>query len=154
MFDKKIIAIINGANLDMLGDREPEIYGSETLDEIVSSLKKKAESHNSRVVHTQSNYEGDIINKINLSFLKDVEGIIINPGAWTHSSYAIADALKNFKRKGPVFEVHLSNINEREDFRKINVLTGISDQIFCGKQSESYHEALDSMINILKNKQI
>lgn len=113
------IAIINGPNLNFLGIREPEIYGSLTLEDINRSVEEFASPRGHQLTFFQSNHEGAIIDFIQETYHQDFEGIIINPAAHTHYSYAIHDALKAVKL--PAVEVHLSHIQQREEFRKNSV---------------------------------
>ena len=114
---KTKILLINGPNLNMLGVRNPAVYGSTTLKDIEKEVLSYAKTKNSRLFCFQSNHEGCIIDKIHKAYGK-IDGIIINPGAFTHYSYAIRDALESVKI--PTVEVHLSDIHNREDFRKIS----------------------------------
>ncbi len=115
------ILVINGPNLNLLGKRRPEIYGSETLDELNERLKDYAQRHNLELETFQSNSEAEIIDLIQRA--ADISGIIINPGAYTHYSIAIRDAIESIS--APVIEVHLSNIYSREDFRKNSVIAPV-----------------------------
>lgn len=133
---KKII-IIHGPNLNMLGKREPKIYGSKTLDDINAEIAKSAPS-GVTLEFFQSNHEGALIDMIHNC---DADAIIINGGAYSHYSYALYDALKC--RSIPKFEVHLSDIfNREEEFRHISVLTDACDEMFYGKGVLSYIEAV------------
>ncbi|MFQ6608168.1 MAG: type II 3-dehydroquinate dehydratase [Fidelibacterota bacterium] len=141
--------IINGPNLNLLGKREPEIYGSETLDEIMTWLKATPEARGHQLEHFQSNHEGSIIERIHNAW-EDVDGIIINPGAFTHYSYAIRDALAAVGIT--TVEVHLSDINQREDFRKISVIAPVCLGQVSGLGKESYLEGLKKLIHSFINK--
>ena len=125
------IAIINGPNLNLLGERDPEIYGSETLQDIITMLRK--EMPDVKFSNFQSNYEGEIIDRIQ-AIRKDgsINGIVINPGAYAHYSYAIADALRDIQGKKPVVEVHISNIHSREEFRRHSVTAACVDAVIAG----------------------
>ena len=112
------ILIINGPNLNMLGKREPEIYGRETLEDICDYIKEYAAKNGAETDFFQSNHEGEIIDKIHAA-PQNYDAVVINPGAYTHYSYAIADALSSVTV--PKIEVHLSNIHKREEFRKKSV---------------------------------
>ena len=136
------IQVINGPNLNMLGIREPEVYGTLTLDEINRKLVEKGEELNLDLVFFQSNHEGDIIDNIQDCYGK-VNGIIINPGAYTHYSIAIRDAIAAVGI--PTVEVHLSDINSREDFRKISVIKSVCVKQIWGKGVHSYIEALECL---------
>jgi len=123
-----IIHVVNGPNLNMLGKRDPSIYGELSYDQIVDKIKKWAESKNVVLDFFQSNHEGEIIDYIQK--LPDTDGIIINPGAFAHYSYAIHDALETFK--GPKVEVHISNIFKREAFRSKSVISHACDGVISG----------------------
>ena len=141
MENKKIL-IINGPNLNMLGMREPEIYGSETLEDIYKKIKKRADELNVETEFFQSNIEGEIINAIHNS-IKSCMGIIINPGAYTHYSYAIHDALSSINL--PVIEVHISNIHKREEYRHRSVTAPACKGQICGLGSNGYIYALEEL---------
>ena len=136
----KNIAIINGANLNMLGTRETSIYGAKTLEdinkELVEMFKAKA-----NLIFFQSNHEGKIIDFI--QELKNINGIIINPGAFTHTSIAIRDAL--LIHKVELIEVHLSNIHAREDFRKKSLISDIAKGVITGLGAKGYQLALTAL---------
>jgi len=134
------ILIINGPNLNFLGIREPEIYGIATYNELVNHLQDTAEKMNINVIIEQTNHEGKIIDLLQEAYFNQVDGIIINAGGYTHYSIAIRDAIASINI--PVIEVHLSNIKEREPFRKISVLSDVCTKTFMGKGFESYDEAL------------
>lgn len=134
------IQVINGPNMNMLGIREPEIYGSLTLEEINRQLKLKGEELGIYLEFYQSNHEGDIIDKIQDCYGK-ADGIVINPAAFTHYSIAIRDAIAAVGL--PTVEVHLSDINSREDFRKISVIKNVCQKQIWGKGVLSYTEALE-----------
>ncbi|MBR0597697.1 type II 3-dehydroquinate dehydratase [Sinanaerobacter chloroacetimidivorans] len=134
------IQIINGPNLNMLGIREPEIYGTLTLNEINRRIEEHAKPLGIELSFFQSNHEGAIIDKIQECF-GQANGIIINPGAYTHYSIAIRDALAAVGI--PTVEVHLSDINSREDFRKISVIKNVCVKQIWGKGVHSYLEALE-----------
>ncbi len=136
------IKIINGPNLNMLGKRPKEHYGSMTLDQINELIKKEASGD--FVSFYQSNHEGDIVDEIQKS-INDFDAIVINPGGYTHTSVAIRDALEIFS--GTKIEVHLSKVNERDDFRKINYITDVCDKTFMGMHEMSYIEAIKYLKN-------
>ena len=138
------ILIINGPNLNMLGIREPEIYGSQTYDNLIDYLNELKTEFNINLEVYQYNYEGDIINRIQEAYFNKVDAIIINPAAFTHYSYAIYDAIKAVNIK--TVEVHLSDIYNREDFRKINVIKDAWVKSFYGKGFISYREAIEFLI--------
>lgn len=137
-----IIAIINGPNLNLLGSREPHIYGHKTLDIINSELKQKFLGL-AKLRFFQSNHEGDIIDY--LQSLKDIDGIVINPGAFTHTSVAIRDSLLAINL--PIIEVHLSNIFAREEFRKHSYFSDIARGVISGLGDRGYAFAIEAIIN-------
>lgn len=139
----KRILIINGPNLNMLGRRDKKHYGNLTLKEINSLIKNGNKDLKFKFV--QSNYEGKIVTVIQKS-LNKYDAIVINPGAFTHTSVAIHDALEMFK--GPIIEVHLSDVDNREDYRKINYIRPLSTKVFSAKFENSYLEAINYLKNI------
>lgn len=142
------ILVINGPNLNMLGTREPNIYGGLSLSDIEENIKKLSIELGVEVEFFQSNYEGAIIEKIHQAFVQ-VDGIIINPGAFTHTSIAIRDALLSVNI--PFVEVHLSNIFKRETFRHMSYLSDIAQGVVSGLGQHSYTCALNFLVNFLKN---
>lgn len=138
------ILVINGANLNMLGVREPEIYGRETLGDINAYIKEYADKRGVQTEFFQSNHEGDIIDKIH-SAHKNFDGAIINPGAYTHYSYAIADAISSVSV--PFVEVHISNIYKRESFRHTSVIAPSCLGQISGLGKKGYICALDTLID-------
>ena len=142
------ILVINGPNLNMLGVREPEIYGSMTLDDIQEELKNCAKSLDQSIEleFFQSNFEGEIVDKIQ-NALNNFDGIIINPAAYTHTSVAIADAIASVNIK--TVEVHLSNILAREEFRRVSYTGAVSAGVISGFGAFGYHLALISILHII-----
>ena len=138
--EKLKIFIIHGPNLNLLGSRDPEQYGSLTLDKVNTALRKKARELDLETRIIQTNHEGRIIDLLHRR-RKWADGFIINPGAFTHYSYAIRDAIEGIAP--PVVEVHLSNIYEREDFRSVSVTKDVCAAQFYGKKVDSYLEALE-----------
>ena len=134
------ILVINGPNLNMLGERDKNIYGNNTYKDLVKLIKDYAKEKSVKVKCVQSNYEGKIIDYIHKSIGK-FDAIIINAGAYTHYSYAIKDALNLVKI--PKVEVHISNIYEREDFRKISVIKDECDYSIVGQGIKGYLLAID-----------
>lgn len=135
--------VINGPNLNMLGKRPKEHYGSLTLYEINDLMLKEADDL--ELEFFQSNSEGDIVTEIQLA-IGNFDAIIINPGAYTHTSVAIHDALEIFD--GIKIEVHLSDVDNRDDYRKINFVRDVCDKTFSGKKEGSYIEAIKYLKNI------
>jgi len=138
------ILVIHGPNLNMLGKRNPELYGSMTLDELYQQLSTQFPLVD--FTFYQSNHEGEIIEVIQNSLDETYHAILINPGAFTHTSIAIRDALEIVSI--PKVEVHLSNIDQREAFRKIDYMTDVVNQRFMGKKLDSYIEAISYLINL------
>ena len=138
------ILVINGPNLNFLGIREPQIYGSNTYKDLCKFIKNLGKTKKVQIDIYQSNHEGDIIDTIQKAYKRNYDGIIINPGAYTHYSYAIYDAIKAVNIK--TVEVHLSDIYHREAFRKISVIKDACVSSFAGKQFESYHDAIKYLI--------
>ncbi|MDO4224629.1 MAG: type II 3-dehydroquinate dehydratase [Bergeyella zoohelcum] len=136
----KKILIINGANLNLLGKREPEIYGNTSMEEVLANLEQAFP--NVEIDYFQSNHEGAIIDRLQED---DFDALVINPGAFTHYSYAIADCLKNIFQ--PKIEVHISNIYQREAFRQQSVTAPYTDSILSGFGVKGYHLAVQSLID-------
>lgn len=136
--------IINGPNLNMLGIREPEIYGKLTLQDIESKIKLYCAKNQIDVEFYQSNHEGEIVDIIQSAY-KKADGIIINPAAYTHTSVAILDALKAVDID--TVEVHLSDVEEREDFRKFSFVSLFAKKVIKGKGADGYIEAIDFFLN-------
>ena len=132
------ILIVNGPNLNLLGTREPEIYGSVSMDQYLNKLREEFSEH--ELLYYQSNVEGEIINRLQQN---DFESLVINPGAFTHYSYAIADCLKNISQ--PKIEVHISNIYKREEFRQKSVTAANADGILSGFGLKGYRLAILSL---------
>ena len=145
--DNKII-IINGPNLNLLGTREPEFYGIKTLDDIKDDCTVIADSLGINIEFHQSNDESDIINWIQSA--ADKHGLIINAGAYTHTSIAIHDALKS--SNSPAIEVHISNIHKREEFRHKSYLSPVVDGIIVGFGDYGYELAIHALIKIIKSR--
>ncbi|MCR4561975.1 MAG: type II 3-dehydroquinate dehydratase [Bacilli bacterium] len=139
----KKILIINGPNLNMLGIREPDIYGHETYDDLVKLIKDHAEKIGVEVDFVQSNHEGHIVDEIQLAYFQKFDGIVINPGAYTHTSIAILDALKTVNI--PTIEVHISDVSKREDFRQISYVRLVAKKSIIGHGLQGYLEALDEL---------
>lgn len=136
--------VINGPNLNMLGRRDPAQYGTLTLDELVAHVRRYCRGRGVETVFLQSNSEGQIVTWIQEA---DCDGMILNAGAYTHTSYAIRDAIEC--RDFPVVETHLSDIHAREPFRRISVIRDVCAAQVCGRREESYTEAADILIKLL-----
>ena len=142
------LLVINGPNLNMLGKREPEHYGEETLESIEKMLVARAQELDCELVFFQSNHEGAIIDFIQEeASLSD--GILINPGALTHYGYSLHDALVDSRL--PVVEVHLSNIHAREDWRKLSVIADVTIEQIAGFKAESYNLGLLALTNHIRS---
>ena len=137
--------LLNGPNLNLLGTREPEIYGSETLSEIEENLGRIASENGSNLVCYQSNAEHELVDLIHSAREIEIKCIIINPGALTHSSIALRDALSGINI--PFIEVHISNIYSREDFRQKSYLSDIAEGVISGLGIKGYELALTTAIN-------
>lgn len=135
------ILVLNGPNLNMLGIREPDIYGSSTYDDLVKMITLHCEGKGIEVKCLQSNHEGDLVDYIQQAFFDKVDGIVINPGAYTHTSVALLDALKAVQI--PAVEVHISRVNEREAFRQISYVSYYCSKTITGKGFDGYIEAID-----------
>jgi 3-dehydroquinate dehydratase-2 len=135
------ILVLNGPNLNMLGIREPDIYGSSTYDDLVKMITSHCEGKGIEVKCLQSNHEGDLVDYIQQAFFDKVDGIVINPGAYTHTSVALLDALKAVQI--PAVEVHISKVNEREAFRQISYVSYYCSKTITGKGFDGYIEAID-----------
>ncbi len=144
------ITIINGPNLNLLGVREPGLYGNTTLDDIKNQLDKIAVGLGHQSDFYQSNAEHEIVNKIHDAFQKNIDFIIINPAAFTHTSVAIRDAL--LATKIPFIEVHLSNIHAREEFRTHSYFSDIAVGVICGLGATGYELALQAAHQILAKR--
>lgn len=144
----KRFLVINGVNLNMLGIREPGVYGNNTLAELEKSISEKADGLGCEVDFFQSNFEGEICEKIQQA-LGVYDGIIINPGAFTHYSYAIRDALGSVKL--PAIEVHISNIHKREEFRHKSVIVPECIGQICGLGFIGYSLALEALFDAVKD---
>ena len=142
------VLVIHGPNLNMLGTREPDIYGHQTLEEINAALKAQADGLGLHIETFQSNHEGDIVDKIQQAH-DSFHGIIINPAAYTHTSIAIRDALSVLNI--PVVEIHLSNINKRESFRHTSLISDIVTARVSGFGPHGYQLALEGLAQMLSD---
>lgn len=136
----KVIYVLNGPNLNLLGKRQPEIYGHVTLADVEANVRQKAETLGFEIEFFQSNHEGEIIDKIHEAREK-ADGIVINPAAYTHTSVAILDALNTFDH--PVIEVHISNVHKREPFRHHSYVSGRAEAVIAGFGPLGYEVALE-----------
>lgn len=137
------ILVINGPNLNMLGIREPDVYGNSTYNDLVEMIQAHAEEKGVEVEFYQSNHEGDIVDRIQAAY-GDADGIVINPAAYTHTSVAILDALKTVAI--PTVEVHISKIEERERFRQFSYVSLVAKKTITGKGFDGYIEAFDELL--------
>jgi 3-dehydroquinate dehydratase-2 len=144
------IYIINGPNLNMLGIREPQKYGRATYEELCDTVKAHCDSAGITPVFYQSNHEGDLVDKIQEAYFSGADGIVINPGAYTHTSIAILDAVLSTAL--PCVEVHITNPDEREDFRRISYIRNAAFKTVCGKGIMGYIEACDAIVELLGAK--
>lgn len=139
------ILVINGPNINMLGIREPDIYGRETYADLLEKIKNHADQKGVEVEFFQSNHEGDIVDKIQQSY-KKIDGIVLNPAAYTHTSVAIPDALKAVAI--PTVEVHISDVDSREKFRQISYVRPCCVSCIKGKGTDGYCEAIDILTDL------
>ena len=135
------IYVINGPNLNMLGIREPGIYGSGSYADLMDMVKGRCNELGIDVVCYQSNHEGDLVDKIQEAYFEGAEGIVINPGAYTHTSIAILDAVMSVRI--PTIEVHISKLSEREDFRQISYIRLACEKTISGMGLDGYIEAIN-----------
>ena len=142
------ILVLNGPNINMLGIREPQIYGNRTYSDLLETIKEYCKSKNIDVECFQSNHEGALIDKIQEAYFEKFDGIVINPAGYTHTSVAIADALKGVDI--PFVEVHISKVDEREDFRKISFVRNYALATISGKGFDGYLDAIKMLENLQK----
>ena len=138
------IYVINGPNLNMLGIREPEHYGKVSYQELIKIIEEHAKSTGCEVTVFQSNHEGVLVDKIQEAYFQGYDAIVINPGAYTHTSIALLDAIKAVKL--PTVEVHISDVDTREDFRKVSYIRGAAKKTISGHGISGYLEAIDYLI--------
>lgn len=143
------ILVINGPNLNLLGTREPEIYGRETLEDIEEACRKLGQDLGFEALCYQSNSEGALVDRVQQA-RADCAGIVINPGAYTHTSVALLDAL--LACAIPVIEVHLSNIHRREEFRHHSYVSKAAEGVICGLGAHGYDMALRAMARLLRQQ--
>lgn len=141
------ILVINGPNLNMLGIREPDHYGRENYADLCEKIQKHCDDKNVEVKIYQSNHEGDLVDEIQKSY-GNMDGIVINPGAYTHTSIAILDAVKSVNI--PTVEVHISKVEEREDFRQVSYVRLACVKTITGHGTDGYLEAIDYLVEAYK----
>ena len=144
------LLLLNGPNLNLLGSREPEIYGSDTLDDITMRLNDQAAASNHSLDHLQSNAESELIDKIHQAAKDNIEFILINPAAFTHTSVALRDALLGTQI--PFIEIHLSNVHQREEFRQHSFFSDIAVGTIVGLGAHGYELALQAAVRHLKTR--
>ncbi|NLJ69957.1 MAG: type II 3-dehydroquinate dehydratase [Clostridiaceae bacterium] len=143
------ILVLNGPNLNMLGIREPDQYGSETYTNLVNRINEHCSKNNYEVLVLQSNHEGDLIDKIQDAYFESIDGIVFNPGGYTHTSIALLDAIKAVSI--PTVEVHISKVEEREDYRQISYVREACIATISGKGIDGYLEAIDLLVKKIKD---
>lgn len=139
------LLVINGPNLNMLGIREPEVYGHETYEQLKNRIERHCADRNIEVKLFQSNHEGALVDAIQNAYFDCVDGIVINPGAYTHTSIAVLDALSAVKI--PAVEVHISDPDTREDFRRVNFIRKACVRTISGHGTDGYLEAIDFLFD-------
>ena len=144
------IYVINGPNINMLGVREVDVYGSESYEALLELLKAHSKENGYELTVYQSNHEGDLVDKIQEAYFEGASGIVINPGAYTHTSIALLDAVKSVML--PTVEVHISKIEEREDFRQTSYIRAAAIATISGRGIKGYTDAVDVLTGILENK--
>ena len=141
------ILVINGPNLNLLGIREPEHYGKETYTDLINRIKTHCENK-CEVEFKQSNHEGALVDFIQSAYFEHFDGIVINPGAYTHTSIALLDAVKSIMI--PTVEVHISDVSSREDFRQISYIRTACIKTISGKGTDGYLLAIDTLIDYIQ----
>ena len=142
----KIIYVLNGPNLNLLGTREPQIYGRAKLKDVEALCRKTAKNYKLDIEFRQSNLEGELVNWIQEAGAKKATGIVLNPAGYTTTSVAILDALKAVKI--PTIEVHISNIHAREEFRRHSMISPAAQAVICGAGIDGYALAIDALITL------
>jgi 3-dehydroquinate dehydratase-2 len=143
---RPVVLLLSGPNLDLLGDRQPEVYGSTTLADHVATARRAADGHGLALEHLQSNHEGDLVEAVHGARDRCV-AVIVNPAAFTHYSWALNDALAAFP--GPVVELHLSNPDAREDWRRTSVVAPVATGTIAGFGGGGYRLAVDAVAHLL-----
>jgi 3-dehydroquinate dehydratase-2 len=144
---RPLVVLLSGANLNLLGEREPEVYGYATLEDHVATARKAADEYGFDIEHLQTNHEGDLVEAVHAARNR-AAGIVINPGAFTHYAWSIHDALAAFD--GPVVELHLSNPNAREPWRHTSVVAPVADGTIAGFGGDGYRLAIDAIARLLQ----
>ncbi len=142
------VYIINGPNLNMLGIREPDKYGSVSYNDLIEMIGAHCKTIGITPVFYQSNHEGGLVDKIQEAYFEGADGIVINPGAYTHTSIALLDALSSVKL--PTVEIHISKVEEREDFRQISYIRAACIKTITGHGIDGYNEAVDFLVEYLR----
>jgi 3-dehydroquinate dehydratase II len=142
--------LLHGVNLDLLGRRDPSVYGSMTLAELEAYVARHGETHGFTVRSFHTNHEGEFVEKLHQIVVDAADAAIINPGAWTHYSYALHDALELVE--APVAEVHLSDIERREEWRRTSVIADVVDVRVRGKGAAGYVEALEALARLVERR--
>ena len=142
------ILVLNGPNLNMLGIREPEVYGSQTYQDLCNLINNYCNENNIDVEIYQSNHEGDLVTMIQQAYFNKVDGIVFNPAAYTHTSIALLDALKSVSI--PCVEVHISDVSKREDFRQVSYIRLACIKTIVGLGFDGYIKAIEELINYQK----
>lgn len=138
------ILVLNGPNINILGIREPDIYGKQSYDELLEQIRSHAAELGVSVECFQSNHEGDLVDAIQKAYFDGIDGIVFNPAAYTHTSVAIADAVKGVGI--PTVEVHISEVSEREAFRQVSYIRDVAVKTICGHGLNGYLEAMDHLV--------
>lgn len=146
------ILVINGPNINFLGIREKTVYGAEDYDYLLNMIAQKGKDIGVEIEVFQSNHEGAIIDRIQDAFFDETKGIVINPGAYTHYSYAIRDALASISI--PKVEIHISDITKREEFRKVSVTAPVCDHQIYGKGLDGYSMAIEEAVVLAQKKNV
>lgn len=144
------ILVLNGPNINILGIREPEIYGRQSYDDLCALIKAHAEELGVQVEFYQSNHEGDLVDEIQRAYFDGVDGIVFNPAAYTHTSVAIADAVKGVGI--PTVEVHISEVSEREAFRQVSYIRDVAVKTITGRGFAGYTDAMDFLVQLRGDK--
>lgn len=144
------IFVLNGPNINILGIREPEIYGRQSYDDLCALIKAHAEELGVQVEFYQSNHEGDLVDAIQRAYFDGVDGIVFNPAAYTHTSVAIADAVKGVGI--PTVEVHISEVSEREAFRQVSYIRDVAVKTITGRGFAGYTDAMDFLVKLQGDK--